>query len=120
MTTKFSLIRDINGYNGFGLKPSDLKYSAILAQDTEATLTLPPTKDATYNRWLVIFSFNPGASVFVAYDETAETPAGATFAETTSELNPTGRQVAPGAVLSFITSESAADVQVSLYAIQQQ
>ena len=40
MTLPFSLTRDVNGYNGFGLQFSDTKFNATIAQSTDTTLTI--------------------------------------------------------------------------------
>lgn len=111
--TKFSLIRDINGYNGFGIGFSINKYSATLATSTDTTLTIPSYS----SQYLAIFSFQNGSSVWVANNATAAVPAGGSFAATTSELNPTARLVNAADVLHFITADSSANVGVTLYAL---
>lgn len=114
MSIRFSMIRDINGYNGFGLPVSPDKYSAtITAVGGEQTLTVA----GEFSEWLVIFSFEPGTTVWVALNATAAVPAGATFAATTSEMNPTARKVKVGDVLHFITADTNADVGVILYGL---
>jgi uncharacterized protein YqjF (DUF2071 family) len=122
--TPFSLTRDINGFNGFGLSFSDTKYSATIAQSTDTTLTIGAASvdgmvsSFATNRYLVIFNFEPGSQVWVANGATAAVPAGATFASTTSELNPAARVVQAGDVLHFITPDSGgAAVSVVIYAL---
>jgi len=122
--TPFSLTRDINGYNGFGLAFADDKYSATVAQSTDTTLTVPSSFPAGYTRpyanarYLAIFSYEPGAQVWVANNETAAIPAGASFASTTSELNPSARVVAGDDVLHFYTADATgAAVGVIFYAL---
>lgn len=122
--TPFSLTRDINGYNGFGLAFSDTKYSATIAQSTDTTLTVggasPDGMISSFsaNRYLAIFNFEPGAQVWVANNATAAVPAGASFASTSSELNPSARVVQAGDVLHFITPDSGgANVSVVIYAL---
>lgn len=123
MTTKFSMTRDINGYNGFGLQFSDNNYSTTLTAATPTTITVPSNGSmggaATYvnDYWLALFNYTPGASVWVADNATSAVPAGATFASTTSTLNPAGRLVKGGDVLSFITAGTAVDVSVTLYSL---
>ena len=124
MTTKFSMVRDINGYNGFGLQFSDTKYSALIAEATDTSLTVPTgtTIGSGHStntlRLLAIFSYEPGASVWVALNGTAAVPAGAAFASTTSELNPVARSVSAGDVLHFITPDSGgSNVGVTFYAL---
>lgn len=115
MTTKFSITRDINGYNGFGLPFSDTNYSATILTGVNTTLDVPGISTST--TYLAVFSYNPGASVFVAINQTAAVPAGSTFSSTTSILNPTARVCRYGDVLNFITNDEAAFVTVSFYAI---
>lgn len=123
MPTNFSMTRDINGYNGFGLPFSVDKYSATIVADTDATLTVPSagplgSTSSTYsNKYIVIFNYEAGASVWVALNATAEKPAGATFASTTSELNPSARYVKAGDVLHFLTPDTSAQVSVVFYAL---
>lgn len=113
MATFFSMVRDINGYNGFGLQPPDYVYNATLAQSTATALTVP----AAYGKWLAIFSYEPGGACWVADNHTAAVPAGATFAATTSVLLPVSWQVNGGDVLSFITPDTSCAVGVAFYAL---
>jgi len=113
MSTKFQLTRDINGYNGFGLKFADDKYSTTLASSVAQSLVIP----SNFAKWIAIFSFAPGTEVWVANNAAATIPGGA-FAATNSELNPVGREVAGGDILSFITPNTQAEVSVTLYALQ--
>lgn len=110
--TPFNLVRDINGYNGFGLAFSVDKYSVSLASSTDTTLTIP----SYAAKYIAIMSYEPGTNVYVANNATAEVPVGATFAATTSELNPVARLVNAADVLHFI-SGTAVDVGVTLYAL---
>lgn len=122
--TPFTLTRDINGYNGFGLQFADNKYNATIAQSTDTTLTIPgdapmgAVNNVTINKYIAIFSYEPGAQVWVANNATAAVPVGATFATTTSEQNPSARVVDAGDVLHFITPDSGgANISVILYAL---
>jgi hypothetical protein len=112
MTTKFNMTRDINGYNGFGLAFSDTNYNTTLAAGVAQSLTIP--SDSAY--YLVVFAFEPGATIWVADNQTAVVP-GVSFAATFSDLNPAARLVKAGDVLSFITSDTTAVIGVSLYAV---
>lgn len=121
--TPFLMTRDIAGYNGFGLAFSNSKFSATLAQDTDTTLVVPlsaamgaPTTGQK-NKYIAIFSFEPGAQVWVANNETAAKPAGATFASVSSELNPSARYVEAGDTLHFLTGDTSAVVGVVFYAL---
>lgn len=122
MATKFVLTRDINGYNGFGVVFSDQKYSTTLSTGVAQSLTIPSGMgmgaNGIYTKpvYLAVFSFTPGANVFVANNLTAASPGGS-FAASNAELNPAARQVLGGDVLSFITPDTSAYVTVSLYVI---
>lgn len=124
MTTKFNMSRDINGYNGFGLTFTDTAYSATIAATSDTTLTVPSSVGIgkqgyatnTTGQMLAIFTFDPGASVWVANNVAASTPAGATFAATSSELNPAARLVSGGDVLHFYSS-AIANVSVAFYSV---
>ena len=123
MATKFNMTRDINGYNGFGLQFTDTSYSSTLAINTDTSLTVPSNSGMGANgiyqssTWLAIFSFTPGASVWVALNTAAAIPAGAAFATTNSELNPAARLVQGGDVLHFFSSAALASVNVMFYSI---
>ncbi len=123
MTTPFSLVKDINGFNGFGLQFSTDKYSAALVQDTDTTLAVPKAgpmgscSSTGTNKYLAIFEYEPGSTVFVANNQTAAIPAGASFASTTSELNPAARYVTAGDTLHFYTPNTTAYVVVVFYAL---
>ena len=120
MATKFSMVRDINGYNGFGLIPTDTAYSATLATSTDTTLVVPSinslggASNAVNDEpiLLAIFSFTQGADVWVSDNATATVPAGASFAATLSELNPAAWQVKGGDTLHFISAGTNVDVGV--------
>lgn len=124
MTMPFAMSRDVNGYNGFGLQFSDTKYSAEIARATDTTLTIGGSATmgaaaaTTYNKYIAIFSYEAGAQVWVANNATAAIPVGATFASTSSELNPSAREVKAGDVLHFYTDDlGGATVSVVIYAL---
>ena len=124
MPTPFSMTRDINGYNGFGLAFSLDKYSATITTGVDTTVTVPSggplgsgTSTTTTHRYLAIFSYEPGSNVWVSVNATAAVPAGGTFAATTSELLPTARYVTSGDILHFITGDTTADVGVTFYVL---
>jgi hypothetical protein len=105
--------RDINGYNGFGLKMSDVIYSTTLASGVAQSLTIP-ISSIDSPRYLAIFTCEPGGVFAWARNNTAVLPGGS-FALTTSEGNPIAREVKAGDVLSFITSDTTLMLWVSLY-----
>lgn len=122
MSTQSILCRDINGYVNYGLIPADDKVKVNLTTSTEATFTVPG--DAGF-LWDLVFSVEPGSSVWFAYTypgrshETAEIPAGSTFSSTNSELNPAVRRVPGGTVVSAITANTTAAVGVLMYVFSQ-
>jgi hypothetical protein len=111
--TILNFTNDAGGRNTFAPQFCSVKKSVTLDADTEATLTVPGTSQ----NWVAIFCIEPGTKVWIANNETAEVPAGNTFADTTSEMNVPAKQVKAGDVLSFITADTTADVGVLLYAI---
>jgi hypothetical protein len=122
MSTKLNFSRDVQGYNTFAPPPSTDKYSATLTAGGNATITLPT--NSPY--WIVSFSYQPGADIWVAYNGSAAIPAGATFASTASELLP-GSRILPSTVttssgttantINLLNNGSGvADVGVILYA----
>jgi len=122
MATPFNMTRDINGFNGFGLAFALDKYSADLAQSTDTTLTVPSSGMLgnvanNVNKFIAIFSYEPGASIWVSLNETAASPVGATFATVSSELNPAARVVNAADVLHFITTDTSAQVGVVFYGL---
>jgi hypothetical protein len=116
LLTKFILTRDINGYNGFGLPFSNNQFQALLLAGVGDSLTVPPSPYADYPNLIAVFSFNPGATVWVALNGTAVVPS-TTFAACECELNPSARFVQSGDVLTFETSDVADQIGVSFYAV---
>lgn len=102
MSTKLNLTRDINGYNAFGVQPSYDIQGCSLSQDAAQTFTVPDN----YANWLAIFSYTPGANVFVRFDGSTATVPGATVGSIHVALNPAGRALAGGATFSVITPDS--------------
>lgn len=123
MPTKFSMTRDINGYNGFGLKASETNISVTLTASTDTTYTVPGTDSLggcnyqTKAPWIAIFSFDPGTSVWVSINATASNPGGSTFAATSSFLNPAGIEVKEGDVIHCYTTQTGVNVSVRLYSL---
>lgn len=113
MTTQLSFGRDIQGYNAYAPQFSTDNFSATLVNGVPESLTIP----SNFKLWIVVFSYGPGTNVWVANNATAAIPVGATFASSTSFLNPGARMVKAGDVLSLITDNTTSDVAVALYAI---
>lgn len=101
MSTKFQMTRDINGYNGFGIMPTDDIQTGVLAENTAQSVTVPDN----FENWIAIFSYTPGASVWVSFTDTAAAASGS-FASSSSTLNPAARQVKAGQEISLITTDS--------------
>jgi len=102
MSTKLNLTKDIAGYNGFGLAPTtDIKRTTLTANAAQS-VTVP----SNYQNWLAIFSYTPGASVWVRFDGSAATLPTGTFASAASVLNPAGRAVVAGQTISVITDDA--------------
>lgn len=116
MSVVLNFGRDASGYNAFSPSPSNNKYSATLVNGAASSVTVPSTSSL----WDVVFSYQPGDSVWVDFSgATAAIPVGATFAATTSELLPASRRVLAGTVVSAITDNATADVGIMLYAVSQ-
>lgn len=113
MSDLLSFGTDIQGNNAFAPEFSPRNFSATLGAGVEQTFTIP----SNYSVWIISFSYQTGTNVWVSSNGTAEVPAGATFASTTSALNPSSRRVYKGDVIHAITSNTTAEVGVALYAI---
>ena len=111
-TTVLDMDRDVSGAVTYGLQPAQYKYFVTLAANVEQNFTLP----TAFRFYEVMFSFG-GSNVWVAYDETAETP-NVTIEATTSELNPATRVLPGGTNISFITADTLADIGFIFYAKQ--
>lgn len=101
MSTKLCMTRDINGYNAFGVIPTYDVYAGGLAANTEQHFTVPSNNDY----WLAIFTFSPGFNVWVDFSGTATVPS-TTVGRVNTVLNPAGRQVKGGSVISLITADA--------------
>jgi len=118
MSTKYNVIRDINGavagINGFGLQPSTDILNGLLAASTAQSITVPDN----YPRWIMIVKAESGKNVWVDLTTTATVPTGA-FAAGTALLNPQALQVNAGQSVSLITADSGgARVSVEFQVIQ--
>lgn len=114
MATKFAISRDANGFLSYVLPFSDTRYSVTLTASSTTSLTVP----ASLEKGVAVFSYTPGGNVWVANNATAAVPAGASFAATTSVLNPVAKEVKGADVLSFISPDSDIDVGVEFYAME--
>jgi len=115
MAKFFSMTRDINGYNGFGLQFPDYCFSANLKANVASTaLTVPG--DETY--WVAIFQIAPGSNVFVSVNGTAAVAGNSgNFSAVTSVYNPTALKVRNTDTITCITPDTTAYVTISFYAL---
>lgn len=104
--------RDLSGAPTFGLPVTTVKKSVTLVTSTATAFTVP-----TYGKnWNVLFSRSSGGDIWVSFDgNDAAGPAGGSFADTNSELNPSDRRVASGTTVSVITSGTDVKVGVTMY-----
>lgn len=102
MSTKFNMIRDISGYNGFGIIPTYDIQGCSLATSTAQTFTVP----SNYANWIAIFSYTPGSNMFVRFDGTAATVPGGSVGAVHVVLNPSARAVTGGSTFSVITPDA--------------
>ena len=100
MSTKFSMVRDVNGYNGFGVIPTYDVQSGLLLAGVAQSITVP----SNYPYWIAIVSYTPGATMWVSFTTTAVAPTAGPSA-TSSVLNPSARSVAAGTTISIITAD---------------
>ncbi|MHB9161398.1 MAG: hypothetical protein ACYC6W_11035 [Nitrosotalea sp.] len=114
MSTPFNGNRDVTGAPAYSPPFAIDNFSTTLAANVAQSVTVPSTS-STY---IAIFSFVPGAAVWVANNVAATVPGGS-FAATKSQLNPASRFVNAGDVLSFITSDTTDQIGVSFYAVSQ-
>jgi len=100
----------------FGLRFSDLKYSAALAATTDTTFTVPGNSP----RYKALIKVS--ADCWVAHNAVAAVPAGATFAATTSELalaeEHLCREVKAGDVIHFFSPTASNAASIVLYSLQ--
>lgn len=101
MSTKFNMIRDLSGYNGFGIIPTYDIQGCSLTASTAQTFTVPNN----YGNWIAIFSYTPGSNIFVDFTTTATVPSG-TVGAVTVVLNPSARAVKGGSTFSVITPDA--------------
>jgi hypothetical protein len=114
MSLKLNFGRDVQGFNAFAPQFADVKFSATLASSGNASVTVPKS----FENWIVSFSYTPGSNIWVANNASAAAPAGATFAATSSELNPGSRVVKAGDVINLLNNgANPSDVGVLLYAV---
>lgn len=128
MTTQFRTIQESKAYNDFAQLPSDQIYNATLAATTNTQLTVPGggtmgnlSSYTNVNKVLAVVRVSEGDEVWVAVNQTADVPAGASFALDTSEIvtcqNVYCKYLSVGDVLNFYTAGSTTSVSVAFYAL---
>jgi len=106
--------RDIQGFNAYAPVISDINYSATIASGAHKEVTVPSSSQ----NWIIVFQYQFGSDIWVAINNTAAQPAGATFAATTSVLTPAQLHVQAGDIIScYNNNASGQDVGISFYAI---
>ena len=113
MSTKFNMIRDISGYNGFGIIPTYDIQGCSLSASAAQTFTVP----SNYPNWIAIFSFTPGTEVFVDFSGATATVPSGTVGAITTVLNPSARAVKGGSTFSVISPDSTSPFIVVEYQI---
>lgn len=125
MTTPYSMIRDINGYNGFGLPLSDSTFNSYLTAGTNETLTVPSdnsvgiTSGNPRHKFVARLVFTPGKQIFVAINQEAFFTASGPF-DVTHSAQFTQNElilVNAGDVINVKTPDSGCTVTVSFYAL---
>jgi len=102
--------KDNSGEVTYGTPFTDAGYNASLAAAGAASLTVPAQANTA------IFSFTPGASVYVG--TSAITVPSSSFASSNTDLNPCVKSnLIPGSTLYFY-AVNASEIQVNFYAGQ--
>jgi hypothetical protein len=115
MAYEFQMIPDTRGQNTFGLYPLDKGTRTTLSVGVAQTFTVPVNEGPLAN-WGALFTYEPGATVWVAFNDTATLPSGSPAA-TVCEMNPAMRYVKPGDTISLITPNTTAEVGVAYRAL---
>lgn len=114
MPNELQIIKDIDDSVTY-LRPVPLTqplYSTTLAIGVNQDLTVPNGA----KRWKVLFSIEPGDSVWISINSSPAQLPGASFAPTNAEQNPVGYDgLESGDTISFISGNTA-EVGVTFYA----
>ena len=113
LTTKLTIIKDINGVPSYTLQQSSVIYSGLLVANAAQSVTAPT--DAS--RYMVRIGVSNGADIYVSVNGTATVPIGA-VAPSTTEMNIAQTYVAAGGTVSVITTEDSVKFSMGFYAIQ--
>ena len=124
MTTNYNVDKTKSGVNGFGLPFCDTIYSVTLTANTDTSVAVPLTAAlgaptaTTYNKFNAVFKYSNAATVFVALNQAAAAPVGATFAASKSVINPDCKQVKSTDVI-HVFSTGTPSITIEFYAVQE-
>lgn len=128
MTTQFRVTQETKAINDFGQLPCAQIYNATLAATTNTQLTVPGggtmgniSSQTNANKVYAVIRVSEGDEVWVAVNQTADVPAGGSFALDTSEIvtcqNTYCKYLSVGDVLNFYTAGATTSVSVAFYAL---
>ena len=124
MATLYNINKNLYGRNGFASLFCDTIYSADLTAATDTSIAVPliakigmASAQQVNDTFLAVFSYGYGLTVYVAKNAAAAPPAGAPFASTTSEINPTAKIVQAGDVIHMYCT-AGGNVAVAFYSTQ--
>lgn len=117
MSTELNFGRDVQGKNAYAPQFATDAYTATLASNTEATITVP----SNHAVWIMYVKMDPQVACWVSINDTAAVPAGSTFAASSSSLAvgtiEFKRTVYAGDVIHFISSFEDCDIGVEFYQV---
>lgn len=108
------MVRDINGFNGYGRVASNTVFRTTLVANVEQHFSVPNIADANFKYLLAVFLQDPGTSIFVAINATATLP-GSSFTQGNGEENPGAFRVNSGDIISVITGDATDYFGVAFY-----
>lgn len=111
--TQLNFGRDNQGMNAYAPSLSAQMQSATIASGDDESITVPSNAKS----FIAVFSYQSAGVVWVAVNDTAAPPGGATFTATTSFLEPAQITVNAGDVIScYNNAATDQDVGVAFYA----
>ncbi len=126
MATSFRKYIESKVGNDFSQRFCDEVFTCSLPNLSAVPLTVPSSlgvglESATRHPYIAVMRIDEDSNVWVANNETAAVPVGATFALSTSELihgaNPLVKYVVGGDILSFITDGTDVEISVAFYTL---
>lgn len=114
MSTALKFAKDANGMNCYAPRPATLMKSIDLLNGSAEAFLVPSETDVDF--YTLSFRYQAGTTVWVDVSgATAEEPAGNTWADTTSEMNPASLILPAGTNVSMITGNDTANVGVVMW-----